>query len=102
MKTKPIGLIVVLCALCLLARIHVSCAANSTATSGAAGDEKTLWSLEDAYWRYVERNDLAAYAALWHADFLGWPSVSNEPVGKDHITDWITSQTRKGLTFKFV
>jgi hypothetical protein len=31
---------------------------------------------------------------------LGWPSVSAAPVHKDHITDWITSQTSKGLAFK--
>ena len=36
----------------------------------------------------------------WHKDFLGWPSVSAAPVHKDRITDWITSQTSKGLTFQ--
>jgi ketosteroid isomerase-like protein len=45
---------------------------------------------------------LAAYSDLWHKDFLGWPSVSASPVRKDHITDWITSQTAKGLAFKTV
>jgi ketosteroid isomerase-like protein len=63
-------------------------------------DEETLWKLEHDYWRYVEANDLAAYSKLWHKDFLGWPSVSAAPVRKNHITDWVTSQTSKGLTFK--
>lgn len=63
-------------------------------------DEQTLWERERAYWQYVEKNDLAAYTNLWHEDFLGWPSISASPVGKDHITDWITSETSKGLTFK--
>ena len=63
-------------------------------------DERPLWNLEHAYWRYVENNDLPAYSDLWHKDFLGWPSVSATPVHKDHITDWITSQTSKGLAFK--
>jgi glycine/D-amino acid oxidase-like deaminating enzyme len=63
-------------------------------------DEQTLWRLEHAYWLYVEKNDLVAYANLWHQDFVGWPSVSSTPVRKDHITDWIPSQTSKGLTFK--
>jgi len=53
-----------------------------------------------AYWRYVQENDLSAYSGLWHKDFLGWPSVSAVPVHKDHITDWITSQTSTGLAFK--
>jgi ketosteroid isomerase-like protein len=65
-------------------------------------DEETLWKLEHDYWHFVEANDLAAYSKLWHKDFLGWPSVSAAPVRKDHITDWITSQTSKGLAFKTV
>jgi len=68
--------------------------------SETTADEQKLWDLERAYWRYVEKNDLPAYLNLWHKDFLGWPSVSSTPVGKDHITDWITSQTSKGLIFK--
>lgn len=62
--------------------------------------EQTLWAKERAYWQYVEKNDLAAYKNLWHENFLGWPSVSPAPVHKDGITDWITSETSKGLTFK--
>ena len=71
-------------------------------SSDTSGDEGTLWNLERAYWHYVEKNDLAAYSDLWHKNFLGWPSVSTAPVRKDHITDWITSQTSKGLAFKTV
>jgi ketosteroid isomerase-like protein len=66
----------------------------------SSGDERALWDLERAYWRYVENNDLAAYSDLCHKNFVGWPSVSSSPVRKDHITDWITSQTAKGLAFK--
>lgn len=71
-----------------------------TIPSQESEDEQTLWNLERAYWRYVQDNDLSAYSGLWHKDFLGWPSVSAAPVRKDHITDWITSQTNNGLTFK--
>jgi len=63
-------------------------------------DEETLWNLERAYWRYVQGNDLSAYSNLWHKDFLGWPSVNAAPVHKNHIADWITAQTSKGLVFK--
>ena len=75
-------------------------ACTTAYTRDSRKDEETLWKLEHDYWRYVEANDLAAYSNLWHKDFLGWPSVSAAPVRKDHITDWITSQTSKGLTFK--
>jgi ketosteroid isomerase-like protein len=68
--------------------------------SQATENEQTLWNLEHEYWRHVQDNDLPAYVELWHKDFLGWPWVSPAPVRKDHITDWITSQTSKGLAFK--
>lgn len=66
----------------------------------ASENEQTLWNLEHEYWRYVQDNNLSAYSGLWHKNFLGWPSVSPAPVRKDHITDWITSQTSKGFTFE--
>ncbi len=46
----------------------------------------------------MKANDLEKYRALWHANFVGWPFVSPAPVRKDHITDWITSNTSKGIT----
>jgi ketosteroid isomerase-like protein len=70
--------------------------------SQISGDQQTLWNLERNYWRYVQENDLQSYLSLWHKDFLGWPSVSNAPVRKDRITDWITTQTSKGLTPKLL
>ena len=84
----------------LLAFASVALASEATPSSQQSNDEETLWTLERAYWRYVENNDLGAYSDLWHKDFLGWPSVSAAPVHKDHITDWIASQTSKGLAFK--
>jgi hypothetical protein len=57
-------------------------------------------SLEKAYWEYVKANDLEKYRALWHQDFLGWPLISLAPLRKDHITDWITMNTSKGVKFQ--
>jgi ketosteroid isomerase-like protein len=64
--------------------------------------EQTVWGLERAYWNYVENNDLPAYLRLWHKDVLGWPPASAEPLRKGSVTEWITSQTSKGLAFKVV
>jgi hypothetical protein len=77
---------------------------SSTERIGAqtSENEQALWKLEHDYFRYVEDNNLIAYLGLWHKNFLGWPSVSAAPVHKDHITDWITSQTSKGLAFKLI
>jgi ketosteroid isomerase-like protein len=65
-----------------------------------AAEEKEVWSLEDAYWRDVQTNDLERYRTLWHGDFLGWPLSSPEPVRKQHITDWITAHTSNGETLE--
>ncbi|HEY4271054.1 MAG TPA: nuclear transport factor 2 family protein [Candidatus Udaeobacter sp.] len=62
-----------------------------------ANDETEVWQLEKAYWEYVKANDLEKYRALWNDNFLGWPFVSSAPVRKDHITDWITTNTFKGI-----
>lgn len=62
----------------------------------ALADEAKVWSLEQAYWQYVQANDLDGYRTLWHADFLGWPFINDEPTRKEHITDWITAHTQKG------
>ncbi len=88
----------------MLSVLSGAAAVASTGTTQSAGatTESVVWSHELAYWRYVQANDLTAYRGLWNEDFLGWPSVSAAPVRKDHITDWITSQTAKGLTFKTV
>jgi len=61
--------------------------------------EQAVWKLERTYWQYVQANDLTGYRNLWNKNFLGWPSMSETPVHKDHITDWITSQTAKGFSF---
>ncbi len=65
-----------------------------------SNDAEKVWSMEKAYWEYVQAKDLQKYRTLWHPDFLGWPSVSPEPLRKDHITDWITAYTEKGETLK--
>ena len=86
---------------CLIALL-VCAPISSTAPARVSEAEETIWNLEHSYWRYVEANDLSSYRNLWHADFLGWPSVSAVPLHKDHITDWITFQTGTGHSFKLI
>jgi len=71
--------------------------ATAGVARGAANDETQVWRLEKAYWEYVKSNDFEKYRALWHDNFVGWPFVSSAPVRKDHITDWITTNTSKGI-----
>jgi len=74
--------------------------ATSAFAQEQSKDEAEVWSLEKSYWEYAKANDLDKYRALWHEKFVGWPSVSASPVRKDHITDWMTSNTAKGLFLK--
>ena len=57
--------------------------------SDNAADEKAVWNLEEAYWKYVKSNDIKGYRALWDENFVGWPGFSKDPVGKAGIGDWI-------------
>jgi ketosteroid isomerase-like protein len=74
--------------------------ADVVSLQGASGNEQAIWNLEHTYWTYVQANDLVAYLNLWDESFLGWPATNSAPVSKDHITDWITSRTGRGLTFR--
>jgi ketosteroid isomerase-like protein len=88
---------------CLLAGVSIISPAQTVQSQEAeqvSNTEQAIWNLEHSYWQFVQDNNLAAYRSLWHKSFVGWPSVSAEPVGTEHITDWITSQTAKGLAFK--
>lgn len=82
----------------MLKTIALFLAFTATAFAQNPGNDETqVWQLENAYWQDVKANDLEKYRALWHENFLGWPFVSAAPVRKDHITDWITSNTSKGI-----
>jgi len=65
-----------------------------------SADADKVWALEKTYWHYVQADDLNSYRSLWHANFLGWPNTSPEPLRKDRITDWMTAYKKNGGTLK--
>ena len=83
----------------LLSALLVLCAIPAFAQKQSADGEK-VWSLEETYWKDVKANDLDHYRSLWHPNFLGWPSVSPEPLRKTQITKWITDHSSKGESLK--
>jgi ketosteroid isomerase-like protein len=85
-KRASIAIVIVLCAW--------------TAFAQQSAEEQAVWKLEHSYWDDVKALDLNSYLELWHPNFVGWPSVSAQPQRKDHITDWITAYTAKGLHLK--
>lgn len=44
--------------------------------------EQEIWALEARYMTAFKDGDVAALNAFLHADFLGWPSYSSDPVAK--------------------
>ena len=82
----------------LRATIFFLALAASAFGQTSAKEGTQIWQLEKAYWEYVKANDLEKYRALWHENFLGWPFVNAAPARKDHITDWITANTSKGIS----
>jgi hypothetical protein len=81
----------------ILLTLAVAFLATCGAFAGETANEKAVWKLERSYWKYVKAGDLAGYRSLWHPDFVGWPMSSARPARKDHITDWITKSTSKGM-----
>lgn len=71
------------------------------ASAQQSANEQAVWKLEADYWKFVKAVDLEGYRGLWHANFVGWPSSSAQPKRKDHITDWITGLTEKGLRLQW-
>jgi ketosteroid isomerase-like protein len=83
--------------LCMMAAVLC---ASKLAAEPPSTDGYKVWALEKAYWHYVQTEDLNRYRLLWHANFLGWPYMSPEPLGKDHITDWMSGFKKNGDTLK--
>ena len=71
------------------------------AHSQQSDDEKAVWKLETAYWEDVKALDLKSYMTLWHENVIGWPYVNSQPARIDHIADWITRYTDKGLRLQW-
>lgn len=64
--------------------------------------KEEVWRMELKYWHYVEKNDTAAYNALWHKNFIGYPD-SDSLTGKDRIAGWITDvHNKKDLHYEFL
>jgi ketosteroid isomerase-like protein len=64
--------------------------------------EQTVWDLEEQYWVYVEKADIEGYRTLWDESFVGWPSFSTSPVGRESIGNWIDQvHSDPSLTFDY-
>ncbi len=79
--------------LLLVLLVSLSCVAQSS-------DNGKIWCLEHDYWRFVQAGDMTKYRALWHENFVGWPSSEPNPARKAHITDWYDNFVRQGLKLK--
>ena len=44
--------------------------------------EQEIWALEERYMTAFKDGDMAMLNAFLHADFLGWPSYSSDPIAR--------------------
>jgi ketosteroid isomerase-like protein len=61
----------------------------------------SVWSLEEAYWRYVKAGDVESYVKLWHDDFIGWPCGQEHPKRKASIGDWVKEVRDKRISVEY-
>jgi len=73
--------------------------ASALVAAAGTGDKEKVWSLEQAWWRFLQGNDLEhfhIFARSGIRNFLVGRLLAPEPLHKDHITDWITNHTSRG------
>ena len=67
-----------------LSFIVSAASAQTSTTKSQSQDEQALWDLEKAYFAHLTNREFEALEDFWHPDFIGWPSHSPEPVGRDN------------------
>jgi len=67
--------------------------AQTSTTERQSQGEQALWDLEKTYFAYLADREFEALGDFWHPNFIGWPSHSPEPVGRDN-----SRQSLKDLT----
>jgi len=74
------------------------------ARSADSADVARVWSLEDAYWHYVQTGDVEHYVTLWNESFTGWPCSQAHPATKATIGGWVADirDKKARLTYELV
>lgn len=85
----------------LLAGAPARSHAGEPAATPAADVIAAVWSLEEAYWRYVKAGDVENYVTLWHDDFIGWPCGQLHPKRKSSIGDWVREVRDKKISVEY-
>ena len=87
----------VLIAILMLVAGHTAGAGELELTA----EQKAVWQLEEAYWRYVKAGDVDNYVKLWHENFVGWPCHSKIPSDKSGIGSWVRDIRDNGWTLSY-
>jgi ketosteroid isomerase-like protein len=85
--------------LLLISLLAISCPAWTAEPTEA---ERTVWQLEEDYWRYVQAGDVESYVRLWHDDFIGWPCHSEAPSDKSGIGSWVREIRDNRWKFSYI
>ena len=75
---------------------------GSSSAQDLSPRQKEVWQMEETYWKDLQTANFTHYMTLWHEDFLGWPSFSPHPVGKDGIADSLPASMSGVLSYEFL
>ena len=76
--------------------------ANLSSAQDLSPRQIEVWQMEETYWKDLQTANFTHYMTLWHEDFLGWPSFSPHPVGKDGIADSLPASMSGLLSYEFL
>jgi ketosteroid isomerase-like protein len=92
MRTILLGIILVL-------SFHGYSATNDTNTNKNTMEEK-IWILEENYFSNLYKANYKGVLALVDDEFLGWPSVLTQPIGKDESAHFMKKLVPKPVECK--
>jgi len=64
--------------------------------------QKEVWQMEETFWKDEQTANATHFMTLFHEDFLGWPSFSPHPVGKDGIADSVAGLFAGLVSYEFL
>lgn len=70
------------------------------ASESLSAEQQEVWAGEEAYWKFVENQDVDGFMALWDQEFIGWscgaPAPKNYEELRSGIPGWFADVAAEG------